>query len=157
MVFIFSYHPNEQPWLLSGSSNAGVTNNTNSKSSGETCETDRETGTELNETLVEGHPDLDCGDNVSIRSLAPGLTHDFQKSRPRRRDRKSTMALVLNLCKTSATYSNDTSHDNWYNTLHHQVRPEHRHGRDADTRLCCAVADGNRSIYCFSFGCSVLT
>ena len=33
------------------------------------------------------------------------------------------------------TYGNDTSHDDWNDTLHHQVWPEHRHGGDADTRL----------------------
>jgi len=30
------------------------------------------------------------------------------------------------------THSNDTSHDNWYNTLHHQVGSQNGHGRDSN-------------------------
>lgn len=37
--------------------------------------------------------------------------------------------------KERRTYGNDTSHDNWYNTLHHQVGSQHRHGGNANTRF----------------------
>ena len=47
-------HSNEQPWLLSGTSDTCITNNTNSETSSETSKTDRETGTELDETSEEG-------------------------------------------------------------------------------------------------------
>jgi hypothetical protein len=40
--------------LLSSSSNAGITDNTNGETSSETSKTDGETSTELNETSVEG-------------------------------------------------------------------------------------------------------
>jgi hypothetical protein len=48
-------HPDEQPGLLSGSSDTGVTDDSDSETGGETGETDRETGSELDETGVEGH------------------------------------------------------------------------------------------------------
>lgn len=39
----------------------------------------------------------------------------------------------------SNTHGNDTGHDDGNTTLHHQVRPEDRHGGDANPRLCCAI------------------
>ena len=33
------------------------------------------------------------------------------------------------------TYCNDTSHDDWDDTLHHQVWPEDGHGGNANTRF----------------------
>lgn len=37
------------------------------------------------------------------------------------------------------TYGNDTSHDDGDDTLHHQVRSQHRHGGDTDTRLGSSI------------------
>ena len=48
-------HSNEKAWLLCGSSHTCITNNANSKTSGETCETDRKTSTEIDETGRERH------------------------------------------------------------------------------------------------------
>ena len=42
-----AYHADEKPRLLCGSSNASVTDDANCKACGETCETDRETCTEV--------------------------------------------------------------------------------------------------------------
>lgn len=46
-------HTDEQSWLLSGTSDTGVTNNTNGKTSSQTGQTDRQTGTQLDETGVQ--------------------------------------------------------------------------------------------------------
>ena len=48
-------HADEEPWLLCCSSDTCITNNTNSKTSGEASKTDRETGAELDETGEEWH------------------------------------------------------------------------------------------------------
>jgi hypothetical protein len=50
-----TYHTNEQPRLLCGTTNTGITDDSDGESCGETCETDGETGTELDEAGVEGH------------------------------------------------------------------------------------------------------
>ena len=47
-------HTHEQSWLLSGTSDTSVTNNTNGKTSSQTGQTDRQTGTQLDETGVQG-------------------------------------------------------------------------------------------------------
>jgi len=47
-------HSNEQSWLLSGTTDTSITDNTNGKSSSETSETDRQTSTELNEASEQG-------------------------------------------------------------------------------------------------------
>lgn len=47
-------HTDEQSWLLSGTSDTSVTNNTNGKTSSQTGQTDRQTGTQLDETGVQG-------------------------------------------------------------------------------------------------------
>lgn len=50
-----TYHTNEQPRLLRGTTNTSITNDTDRESGGETGETDGETGAELDEAGVEGH------------------------------------------------------------------------------------------------------
>jgi hypothetical protein len=47
-------HADEQTGLLSSASDTGVTNNTNSETSGKTSKTDRQTSTELDEASVKG-------------------------------------------------------------------------------------------------------
>jgi hypothetical protein len=47
-------HSDEQPGLLSGSSDTSIADNSDGKSSSHTRETDGETGTELNEAREEG-------------------------------------------------------------------------------------------------------
>ena len=47
-------HADEEPWLLSGTTDTSITNNTNSETGSETSKTDGKTSTELNETLEEG-------------------------------------------------------------------------------------------------------
>lgn len=46
-------HSDEETGLLGSSSDTSITNNTDGKTSSETSETDRETGTKLNEASVE--------------------------------------------------------------------------------------------------------
>lgn len=46
-------HANKETWLLGGTADTGVTDNTNGESSSETRETDRQTSTELDEASVE--------------------------------------------------------------------------------------------------------
>ena len=53
-------HPDEQPWLLSSTPDTGIANYSNGETSSETGKTDRETGTELNEPLEEGHLRGNC-------------------------------------------------------------------------------------------------
>jgi hypothetical protein len=47
-------HSNEESGLLSGTTDTGITDNTDGETSGETSKTDRETGTELDEASVQG-------------------------------------------------------------------------------------------------------
>jgi hypothetical protein len=47
-------HSNEESGLLSGTTDTGITDNTDGEASGETSKTDRETGTELDEASVQG-------------------------------------------------------------------------------------------------------
>ena len=54
-------HTDEQPRLLSGSSNSSVSNDSDGEPSGESSKSDGKTGSELNESEVEGHGGLDCG------------------------------------------------------------------------------------------------
>lgn len=46
-----THHADEKPWLLSSSTDTSVTDNANGEASSQTSETDRETSTQLNETL----------------------------------------------------------------------------------------------------------
>lgn len=46
-------HSNKETRLLSGSTDTGITDDTNGKASSETSKTDRETSTELDETSVQ--------------------------------------------------------------------------------------------------------
>lgn len=46
-------HTNEQSWLLGGTSDTGITDDTNSKAGSQTGQTDGQTGTQLDETGVE--------------------------------------------------------------------------------------------------------
>lgn len=48
-------HTDEETWLLCGTTDTGVTDNSDSETSCETGETDSETCAELDETGVEGH------------------------------------------------------------------------------------------------------
>ena len=48
-------HSDEESTLLGGTSDTGVTDDSDSKAGGETGETDRQTGAELDETSVQGH------------------------------------------------------------------------------------------------------
>ena len=52
-------HADEETRLLGGTTDTGVTDNTDSKPSGQTGQTDRETSTELDEACVERHGSLD--------------------------------------------------------------------------------------------------
>jgi hypothetical protein len=47
-------HSNEESGLLSGTTDTGITDNTDGETSGETSKTDRETSTELDEASVQG-------------------------------------------------------------------------------------------------------
>ena len=58
-------HSNEEPWLLCGTPDTGVTDDSNSETSSETRETDRETSTKLDEALEEGHFRGNCRQRVS--------------------------------------------------------------------------------------------
>ena len=48
-------HADEETRLLGGTPDTGITDDTNGEARGETGETDRETGTELDKGSVEGH------------------------------------------------------------------------------------------------------
>ena len=61
-----TYHTNEQPRLLRGTTDTGVTDDSDGESSGETGETDRQTGTELDESSVEGHGRLHWADRGTL-------------------------------------------------------------------------------------------
>ena len=50
-----TYHTDEESSLLGSTPDTSVTDDTDSKSSGETGKTDRQTRTELNETGVQRH------------------------------------------------------------------------------------------------------
>jgi hypothetical protein len=52
---VITYHSDEQPGLLSSTTNTSVTDDTNGEASGKTSETDGETSAELNEALCQGH------------------------------------------------------------------------------------------------------
>lgn len=54
-----TYHADEETRLLRSSPYTGIANDANSEASSETRKTDRETGTELDEALVQGHPHVD--------------------------------------------------------------------------------------------------
>jgi hypothetical protein len=45
------------------------------------------------------------------------------------------MAQESRWSRPSTHNGDNTSHNDGYDTLHHQIRPEDRHGRDTDTRL----------------------
>lgn len=53
-------------------------------------------------------------------------------------------SLVLFKSPPPPTHSNDTGHDDWNDTLHHEVRPEDTHGRD--TNLCVRAGGGGRRV-----------
>lgn len=47
-----------------------------------------------------------------------------------------SLCLEASRCSIPGTHNSDnTSHNDGYDTLHHQIRPEDRHGRDTDTGL----------------------
>jgi hypothetical protein len=52
-------HSDEDPRLLSDSTNTSITDDSDGETGGETGETDRKSGTELDETGVEGHGGLE--------------------------------------------------------------------------------------------------
>lgn len=64
-----THHTDEQTGLLGRTPHTGIADDTNSEARGETGETDRETGAELDETSVEGHGGSDC---ASERQRASG-------------------------------------------------------------------------------------
>jgi hypothetical protein len=53
-------HSDEQPWLLGSTPHTGVADDADGESSGQTCQADRKTGTELDEAGVEWHRRSDC-------------------------------------------------------------------------------------------------
>ena len=61
-------HPNKEPWLLCITSDTGVANDSNCKTSRKTSKTNRETSTELDKTLEERHLRRDCGMQVSANN-----------------------------------------------------------------------------------------
>ena len=48
---MLTHHSDEETWLLRSPPHASIADNTNSETSSKTSETDRETSTELHETL----------------------------------------------------------------------------------------------------------
>jgi hypothetical protein len=52
-----TYHADEEPGLLGGTTDTSVSDDANGESSGKTGKTDRETGTQLDESLRERHGD----------------------------------------------------------------------------------------------------
>ena len=55
-----THHANEEPGLLCRATDTSITDDTNGKTGSKTSETDRETGTELDEALEERHLHCDC-------------------------------------------------------------------------------------------------
>ena len=131
-----THHSDEKTRLLRGTTNTSITDDADSEASSKTSETDRQTCTELNETLVQGHLQLNY---VAMRDddgvQANRDTYGLQRSTPTRQARRSGIqSLSYSFVeKTASTHSDDTSHDNWNNTLHHQVRSKDGHGRNADS------------------------
>ena len=54
-----THHADEEPRLLRGTPYTSVTDNANSEARSKTSKTDRETSTELNKALVQGHLHVD--------------------------------------------------------------------------------------------------
>ena len=90
-------HTNEQPGLLGGSSDSGVSDDSDRESGSESGESDGKTGSELDESEVEGHGRLDCGEErkrrVRRRLWEPrgrriNRTYWTTRSRRKRRDRR---------------------------------------------------------------------
>ena len=54
-----TYHADEETGLLCSTANTGITNDTDGEACSKTSKTDGETGTELNEALVQRHLHLD--------------------------------------------------------------------------------------------------
>ena len=61
-----THHADEQPRLLSGTPYTSVTDNANGETGSKTSKANRQTGTELDEALEEGHLHSDCMISVSI-------------------------------------------------------------------------------------------
>ena len=75
---------------------------------------------------------------VCTRNLQGVESYGFQRLRPRRRVHRSAVCCserVGTPNRSESTHSNDTSHDDRDNTLHHQIWAENRHRRNANTRL----------------------
>lgn len=71
-------HPDEQPGLLGRPPDSGVADDTDGEPCGETGETDRETGSELDEPGVQGHGGLKVTrdqdrDDETVLSTSPGF------------------------------------------------------------------------------------
>lgn len=108
-------HADEQPWLLSGSSDTSVTDDTDGKSSSEPSKTDGKTGAELDEPLVQWHNRIQVG----------GDEDSYDET----------------------VDSNDTSHDDGDDVLHHEVRSKNCHSGDTNTRLGSTVTGTNTCEY----------
>lgn len=80
-----THHSDEEPGLLGGTTDTGVTDDTDGEAGCETGETDGETGAELDEASVEGHGGLDVtrdedGDDETVNGNDTG--HDYGDDTP---------------------------------------------------------------------------
>lgn len=149
-LILGTYHANKQTRLLCGTAHTSVTNNADGEASSETSKADGQASAELHETLVQS----DLGANYIRKSCQPLCPHKKRSvnrtvSRDKHRndetvDLYSISEYSLTVGQEHGTYSDDTSHDDWNNVLHHQVWAENCHRRDTNARLGGTVT-GQRS------------
>ena len=141
-----AHHSYEQSWLLCSPPHACVTDNSDGKTCSETCKTDRETSTELDEASCQSHLRLDCGGRRRFSERGVNWlriwTYVHQRSSPKRQVRRSDMHASITIDDKSKgrgvrvkgyTYADDTSHNDGHDTLHHLVRPKDGHRRNTDS------------------------
>ena len=126
-------HSDEQPGLLGGSSHTGVTDNTNGETSSHTRQTDRETGTELDEAGEEGSLLLQTvgdqdGDDETVDT--DNTSHD---------DGDNVCAGLAMSKLLTVLFMSQRSAEDARRTLDDQVRAEDTHGADTDTSLGSTV------------------
>jgi hypothetical protein len=132
-------HSDEQPGLLSGSSYTSVTDNTDGETSSHTRQTDRETGTELDEAGEERNRlrqtvgDQDRDDKTVDTN---DTSHD---------DGDNVCAvLAIHTLMTPSSIAQNSS-QRVRRTLDDQVRAEDTHGTDSHTGLRGAVSGSEAS------------
>lgn len=130
-------HADEDPRLLSDTTNTGVTNDSDGETRRETGETNGETGTELDEAGVEGHGGLELSRDEDRNDETVNLTqHNSCQYDDGRREGEGG---------GEETHGNDTGHDDGNDTLHHQVGTEDTHRGDSDARLGGTVGRADAS------------